>query len=325
MNSKHRSRTVLRASGCTPHWAEADADVKAAAKADAAGKVADYTKVMKLLDPIVDEIIASQHPELKNNPPLARGILDNDLRASIQLNKLDRTRVILNGYKQLATGDSSADAGAAEVLKQLVVFIPPQLEELKHKTGPDAQKNLANAKEKFGVILEETIKPLTGAKLTPKLIYFTSQIYSSMDNHKAAADLLEKVTEPAKNATKTDVDLYQTDARAAGASSERRLAGETEEARKVMDEIMGEPKTRLGPRKVDALMENAELAGRRGQEQGGRRVRQRADPEAVAADRFRQRGRKRLYLTVLLHHGGERLPSGAEVEGEVVGRSTPRA
>ena len=280
MNSKRRSADSLKSFRLYAHWAEADGAVKAAAKADAAGKIADYTKVMKLLDPIVDEIIANQHPELKNNPALARGILDNDLRASIQLNQLERTRIILNGYKQLAT-DASADAGAAEVLKQLVVFIPPQLEELKHKTGPDAQKNLANAKEEFGVILEETLKPLTGAKLTPKLIYFTSQIYSSMDNHKAAADLLEKVTEPAKDAAKTDVDLYQTDR--VLLVRERRLAGQTEEARKIMDEIMGAPKTGWGRRKVDALMENAELLGARQEPRGGR-VRQRTHPEAAAAD-----------------------------------------
>jgi hypothetical protein len=243
------------------HWAKADAEAKTADKADAAGKAAHYTKVMELLDPIVDEILAKQHPELKNNLALARGILDNDLRASIQLNKLDRTRVILNGYKELTT-DSAADAGAAEVLKQLVVFIPPQLEELKHKTGEEAQKNLANAKEKFGVILEETIKPLTGDKLTPKLIYFTSQIYSSMDNHKAAAELLEKVPEPAKDAAKTDLDLYQM-ARVM-LVRERRLNGETAEARKVMDGVMGSPKTGWGRRKVDALTENVELLGAEG-------------------------------------------------------------
>jgi hypothetical protein len=241
-------------------WAKADGEVKAADKADAAGKTAAYTKVMEQLDPLVDEIIAKQHPELKNNLALARGILDNDLRSSIQLNKLDRTRVILNGYKELTT-DNAADAGAAEVLKQLVVFIPPQLEELKHKTGEEAQKNLANAKEKFGVILEDTIKPL-GDKLTPKLIYFTSQIYSSMDNHKAAADLLAKVAEPAKDAAKSDLDLYQSER--VMLARERRLGDEKEESRKVMDSIMNPPKTAWGRKKVDALMENAELLGAEG-------------------------------------------------------------
>ena len=59
---------------------------------------------MALLDPIVDEIVAKQHPELKNNLPLARGILDNALRATIQLSKLDRTPVVLSCYKELATG-----------------------------------------------------------------------------------------------------------------------------------------------------------------------------------------------------------------------------
>jgi hypothetical protein len=136
------------------------------------------------------------------------------------------------------------------------------LEELKHKSGEEAQKNLANAKEKFGVILEETIKPLTGDKLTPKLIYFTSQIYSSMDNHKAAAELLEKVAEPAKDAAKTDLDLYQM-ARVM-LVRERRLNGETAEARKVMDGVMGPPKTGWGRRKVDALTENVELLGAEG-------------------------------------------------------------
>ena len=187
-----------------------------------------------------------------------RGILDNDLRATIQLNKLDRTPVVLNCYKQLATGDA-ADAGAAEVLKQLVVFIPPQLEDLKRKKD---EAGLKKVQETFGKILEETIKPLTGAKLTPKLIYFTAQIYSSMDRHKDAADLLDKVTEPAKEAAKPDVDLYQT-VRVQYAK-ERRLNGELDEARKAMTAIMGDPKTGWGRKKVDALVENVELLGAEG-------------------------------------------------------------
>ena len=228
------------------------------AKADAEAKANHPDKVAALLDPIVDEIAAGKLPELKNNLPLVRGILDNDLRATIQLNKLDRTPVVLNCYKQLATGDA-ADAGAAEVLKQLVVFIPPQLEDLKRKKD---EAGLKKAQETFGTILEKTIKPLTGDKLTPKLIYFTAQIYSSMDRHKDAADLLDKVPEPAKEAAKTDVDLYQT-VRVQYAK-ERRLNGELEEARKAMTAIMGDPKTGWGRRKVDALVENVELLGAEG-------------------------------------------------------------
>ena len=45
---------------------------------------------------------------------------------------------------------------------------------------------------------------------------------------------------------------------------ERRLGGEKEEARKVMDAIMNPPKTAWGRKKVDALMENAELLGAEG-------------------------------------------------------------
>ena len=214
---------------------------------------------MALLDPIVDEIVAKQHPDLKNNLPLARGILDNALRATIQLGKLDRTPVVLNCYKELAQGDA-ADAGAAEVLKQLVVFIPPQLEELKRKKDDAALKK---AQDTFGKILEETIKPLTGDKLTPKLIYFTAQIYSSIDRHKEAADLLDKVPEPAKDAPKPDVDLFET-VRVLYVR-ERRLNGETDVARKAMDAIMGDPKSPgWGRKKVDALTENVELLGAEG-------------------------------------------------------------
>ena len=241
-------------------WAKADAEVKAADKAAPAEKPVHYITVMTLLDPIVDEILAKQHPELKNNLPLARGVLDNDLRASIQLNKLERTPIILNGYKELATGDA-ADAGAAEVLKQLVVFIPPQLEELKHRK--DGAADLKKAQDVFGKILEDTIKPLTGDKLTPKLVYFTSQIYSSMDKHKEAADLLDKVPEPAKDAPKTDVDLYQTIR--VLLVKERRMNSETDEARKIMDGIMGDPKTPgWGRKKIDALMENVEVLAAEG-------------------------------------------------------------
>ena len=228
------------------------------AKADAEAKAGHPDKVMALLDPLVDEIAKGDHPELKNNLPLARGILDNDLRATIQLGKLDRTPVVLNCYKGLATGDA-ADAGAAEVLKQLVVFIPPQLDDLKRKKDDAALKK---AQETFGKILDDTIKPLTGDKLTPKLKYFTAQIYSSMDRHKDAADLLDQVAEPAKDAPKSDVDLYQT-VRVFYAR-ERRLNGETNVARKAMDVIMGDPKTGWGRKKVDALVENVELLGAEG-------------------------------------------------------------
>jgi hypothetical protein len=240
-------------------WAKADAEAKLAEKADAKEKPAHFAKITALLDPAVKEIAEKQHPELKNNLPLARGILDNDLRAAIQLNKLDQAQAALNAYKEMASGDA-ADAGAAEVLKELVIFIPPQLEELKRRNDPAA---LEAAKKKFGDILADTLKPLQGDKLTPKLVYFTAKIYSSMDRHKEAADLLEKMQEPAAGAPQPDTDLYESVR--VMLAHERRLDGDVTAARDVMDAILGtKEKPGWGRKKIDALMENAQLLGAEG-------------------------------------------------------------
>ena len=187
-------------------WAKADIEALAAAKADPKDKSAHYAKIVELLDPIVDDIAAGKHPELRNNPTLLNGILDNALRATIQLNKPERTRVVLSGYKALAAADAP-DAGATEVLKKLVAFLPPQLEEMKHKDDAAA---LAAAKKNFGDILADTIKPLQGDKLTPALAYYTAKIYSSMDQHKEAADLLEKVPDPGTDPQDDKTQMYHT-------------------------------------------------------------------------------------------------------------------
>ncbi len=51
-------------------WGRADAEARAADKADPKDKPAHYANVLKLLDPVVDDIKAHKHPELKNNQPL---------------------------------------------------------------------------------------------------------------------------------------------------------------------------------------------------------------------------------------------------------------
>jgi hypothetical protein len=241
------------------HWGQAAAEATAAEKADAKDKPAHYAKVLEALDPIVEEIDKKEHPELKNNQQLARGVLDNALRATIALNKLDQTQKVLDGYKELATSDS-ADAGAAEVLKELVAFIPPQLEELKH-TGDAAA--LDAAKKKFGEILTNTLKPLQGDKLTPQLIAYTARLYSSMDQHKEAADLLEKVAEPSADAPDTDKNTYH--GIRLQLARERRFNGEKETARKLMNEMMGDAKKPgWGRKELPVLIENIELLGAEG-------------------------------------------------------------
>ncbi|HVS35351.1 MAG TPA: hypothetical protein VMS17_07185 [Gemmataceae bacterium] len=241
------------------HWAKASIEADAAEKGDPKDRPAHYAKVLTLLDPIVDDIAAGKHPELQNNPTLLHGVLDNALRATIQLNKLDRTKVVLNGYKA-AAAPGAADAGAAEVLKELVVFIPPQLEALKHKGDAAA---LEKAKKDFGAILADTIKPLQGDKLTPQLSYYTAKIYSSLDQHKEAAELLEKVPDPGADPMDDKEKMYQ--AIRLQLVRERRMNGEAAEARKVLSEIMGDAKKPgWGRREIPALIENIEVTAAEG-------------------------------------------------------------
>ena len=245
------------------HWGLADAEARAAAKADPKDRPAHYENVLKLLDPVVDDIKAHKHPELKNNQPLARGVLDNALRATIQLNKLDRTRDVLDCYKELAPA-GALDGGASEVLKELVAFIPPQLEELKHKGDAAA---LEAAKKEYSKILADTLKPL-GDKLPPTLVYYTAKIYSSLDQHKEAAELLETAPEPTKPAPDMDVpdaDKKMFESIRLALVRERRLNGEADMARKLMDEILGDAKKPgWGRKEIPALLENVEVLAAQG-------------------------------------------------------------
>ncbi len=150
------------------------------------------------------------------------------------------------------------------MLKELVAFIPPQLEELKHKGDAAA---LEAAKKQYGEILADTLKPLKD-KLTPDLILYTARIYSSMDEHKEAAELLETAPEPMKPAPDMDVpdaEKKQYEAILLALVRERRLNGDVDVARKLMDAILGDQKKPgWGRKEIPALLENVEVLAAQG-------------------------------------------------------------
>src|SRR5205807_131358 len=81
-------------------------------QADAALKANRPAKAAELLDPMIDQIGAGAIPDLPKNPQLGSGIISLAVKASILLNKLDRTSAALKAMKNVAPGGG----GSAQVL-----------------------------------------------------------------------------------------------------------------------------------------------------------------------------------------------------------------
>ena len=89
-----------------------------------------------------------------------------------------------------------------------------------------------------------------------------------MDEHKEAAELLETAPEPTKPAPDMDVpdaEKKQYEAIRLALVRERRLNGEVDVARKLMDGILGDPKKPgWGRKEIPALLENVEVLAAQG-------------------------------------------------------------
>jgi len=151
-------------------------------------KAAKYEEVAQRLDAVIDKFNADQLPQLKDSG-LGPSIIALDLRANVQLNRLERARAAVKALQALQTEKSAAkgDEDATAILAQLVNLITQQVDELRKKGDQDS---LQKAQAGFTAILNE----VAGAKKkpTPQLAYYLARCYAGMEEHKKAVELLEK-------------------------------------------------------------------------------------------------------------------------------------
>ncbi len=217
---------------------------------------AQYQRVAARLDRLAAAVnspdATPEHKQLaaglKKNFQLASALLSMDLRANVQLNRLDRVEPVLKALQSLtAEGDDSG--GAAKVLQTLVFVIKQQVDELDRKGD---QENKEKAVAGFTKILDKVAENPEQLELRPRLLL--AQCYANMGGHRKAAELLEKVAAGGKSSTPEEKGVQLLYAR------ELRQAKDLGKARQVLDGILGTPKSPgWGARVTDALLEDVAL------------------------------------------------------------------
>jgi hypothetical protein len=194
-----------------------------------------YAKVRELLDPVVEEIRADRHPEIKQEPQVAKGLLALDLAASVQDNQLPRAQEILEVLRKVSAQDNDGGAGILQSVAQLV---QDQVRELKSKgNAAELQQSVAG----FTTLLDALAKQETTP--SPETLRLLAMSYASLDQHDKAIDLLDKVTEPkAVNGAEPDERLVKNyQASRMLYLREVRLARRLDQADKTLQEIQAQP------------------------------------------------------------------------------------
>jgi hypothetical protein len=213
----------------------------------------DFAKVAELVDPLVKDLNDGKLPQMKKNMDLAMALLGMDLKANVQLGKVDQTRAVLKALQDLSA-EGGAEAGTTAILKQLIGLIRQQVDELRKKGD---KENLTRAVTGFSTILDDLREQQQKKQLTPEFILLLAQCYSSMDQHDKATRLLEQVQEPKGNDSEA-LKRYH------GAQlllvRELRKGDKIEKAQKLLDEIIGtRQKPGWGLRSIDCLKERVLL------------------------------------------------------------------
>jgi hypothetical protein len=153
-----------------------------------------YSKVRELLAPVVKELKdpaqASQLTDLKEkNPPLVRAVLGLALRASVQDNRVDQGKEILDILQKMFPEN------ALEDLVLLVQQVQIHLESLRRQ-GPSAAEQRKKTVASFTAFLDE-LRKQQAKNPKPEITLFLGQSYSSLDQHKRAAELFNGITRDA--------------------------------------------------------------------------------------------------------------------------------
>jgi hypothetical protein len=187
----------------------------------------------------------------KNNLPLATALLSMDLRANVQLGKIDRALIAV----EVMQGLTEDGAESLTLLRQLSALIKNQVEELTKKGDP---QDLQKAKEGFaGILAKLTARQ---GQPTPEFILLLAQNYASLEEYGTAIEQLEKL--PAPTPGVQNPDEKEKLHRAARILLIRilRLNKDLKKANKLLEEIMGpKDKRDWGAKNVDALLEKVQL------------------------------------------------------------------
>jgi hypothetical protein len=235
--------------------------------ADAEFAKGNHAAVVKLIDPLVQEVNEGNLPQVKKNLQLAMALFSMGLKSNVQLGKLPQTRAVLKAL-QATTAENEGDAaGVTGILKQLVGLIYQQVAELRKKGD---KGNLKKAVEGFTAILDDLGKQQKAP--TTEFMLLLAQCYGSMEQHEKAAALLEKVPAPgpAAGAAAPDPEAVRLHR---GVQilliRQLRLTGDKDKiarATKLLDEVLGsKEKPGWGARDLGALKERGFLLEASGQ------------------------------------------------------------
>jgi hypothetical protein len=225
-------------------------------QADAALKANQPAKAAELLDPVIDQIGAGAIPDLPKNPQLGTGLIALAVKASILLNKLDRTAAALKAMKNVSPGGG----GSAQILALLADVMREQMEEVRKKNDKEGLKKLQDG---FAAILDDLAKQETNP--TPEFSYLLARNFSHLGLHDKATAILDKVAEPKPKPGEKEVDKAATDIYHATRVlyiRSVRLNNDLEKAEAALKEIMKplDAKTpNWGATNLDALLEQVQL------------------------------------------------------------------
>jgi tetratricopeptide (TPR) repeat protein len=172
-------------------------------RAEAEYAAGQYGKARDLLEPLIkqlkDPMQAARFTEIKERDPrILRLVLGLAMRASVQDNKIDAGKEILD-LTQKSFPENSLD-----ILVQLVQQLQEQIQQLQQQ-GDKAKEQLDKTVSNFTTFLDELAKQ---QEKSPKaaVLLFLAQSYSSLDNHPRAAELVSQVPEPKPAEGQTEAD-----------------------------------------------------------------------------------------------------------------------
>jgi hypothetical protein len=199
-----------------------------------------YAEVRNLLAPLLTRWTSGEPPKTKD-PQLLASLLGLGLRASVLESDLKQAQRLL----ALASHDSLGEQKGNAVLFEVVSDLRGQIEDLREKSAP---AELDKATAAFGAFLDE-LAAQPAEKQSPELIRMVAVGYASLDQHRRAAELLERV--PAPGAADHDREALYHGVRVLYAR-ELRLAKELGKAGQVLTEILAAD---WGQRSIDARKE----------------------------------------------------------------------